>query len=277
MIKALATALGLLAIGGSFAAAQSTAAGNAGVTTPAVAFVDRTSSALISTANLLLEVAGAGTDEADGIVDPGNLVGIDIAESYARANGYAVSPTPLVLLARNAPTQAWIVEAARGPSPAAYVVDGGSPSIRLHYSLRDMSHYRITYRSTVRIFAGADGRTLATAACDVTSADTHRLDEVKANDGAILKLMVLATAKSCADQVREQLKLGARGASEQDMFASPIPRTFEAYSGHAMAVAEPVADTRCSPERQAYAQKVGVDCRDLGQPLSKTPPANAAR
>jgi hypothetical protein len=174
---------------------------------------------------------------------------------------------------RGAPEQAWIVEAGQGANPAAYVVDGGSPSIRLHYSLRDLVHYRVTYRSTVRIFASADGRPLATVACAATTppAETRGYGEVTANDGFVLKQMVLATARSCADQVRAQLKLSARGSSEQDVFASPMLHTFQAYSGYAA----PVADAGCSAARQAYAQKIGVDCRDLGERVSRTPLASA--
>jgi hypothetical protein len=77
-------------------------------------------------------------------------------------------------------------------------------------------------------------------------------------------------AKSCADQVRAQLKLEVRGSSEQDLFASPIPHTFQAYSGSAV----PAPDARCSAARQAYAQRIGVDCRDLGERVTRTPLAS---
>lgn len=105
------------------------------------------------------------------------------------------------------------------PEPVA---DGTAPGSGLALELRtqrwllfyfptDWSHYRVSYQADARLVDAASGSVLWASSCDVLGSDlssSPTLEELEANDGALLGAKFDEVADECARQLRGTLAGG---------------------------------------------------------------------
>jgi hypothetical protein len=78
----------------------------------------------------------------------------------------------------------------------------------LFYYPTDWSHDRVSYSASARLLDAADGRVLWQSACEFVGSDpatSPTLEELEANDGALLRVKLDEAADACARQLEARL------------------------------------------------------------------------
>ena len=199
--------------------------------------------AMISSGNELVR-----TDE---IPDPAVRIGNQLANSLAQNQGVILVPSSgLVAPSGNA---ADLIKTYPG---ADLLLDVKTYAWSYMYYPTQWATYHVFYAANIRLVDGKTGDVIAQQTCKTDPVDPNHapsLEELRANQGALLKKLFVQAADTCVNNAEQQIlnvaghyKAGAPEVAETHPAATPVSTTNTAQQ--AAAPAEPAASPQASAQ-----------------------------